>query len=60
MSELPDFIAAQIAELDVAPDNPDGWIMLVRSYAVIGEVTKARDALTVATAHFADNARTAA
>jgi len=32
------------AQLATAPDNPDGWLQLGRSYAALGEVDKAADA----------------
>lgn len=49
-------VAGLAAKLEETPDNPEGWIMLVRSYVVMGEQAKARDALSRATEHFAENA----
>ncbi|WP_068114600.1 c-type cytochrome biogenesis protein CcmI [Tropicimonas marinistellae] len=48
-------VAGLAAKLEEVPDNPDGWIMLVRSYAVIGAQDKARAAFEEATAHFAED-----
>ncbi|SFB86346.1 c-type cytochrome biogenesis protein CcmI [Tropicimonas isoalkanivorans] len=48
-------VAGLAAKLEDAPNNPDGWIMLVRSYAVMGQDEKARDAISRAEAHFADS-----
>lgn len=48
-------VAGLAAKLEENPNNPDGWIMLVRSYAVLGEAAKARKYFTDATQHFAGN-----
>lgn len=45
-------VAGLAAELAEAPDNPDKWIMLVRSYSVLGEQEKAVKAYEAAKAHF--------
>lgn len=49
-------VAGLAAKLEENPDNPDGWIMLVRSYMVMGHPDKARGALDQANTHFAGNA----
>lgn len=48
-------VAGLAAKLEDNPDNPDGWVMLVRSYSHLGETAKASDALARASAHYADN-----
>lgn len=48
-------VAGLAAELEEEPDNPDKWIMLVRSYTVLGEREKAEAAYNAARAHFADD-----
>lgn len=46
-------VASLAGKLEAEPDDPDGWVRLVRSYAVLGE-TEARDAaLKSARARFA-------
>ncbi|MBR9842275.1 MAG: c-type cytochrome biogenesis protein CcmI [Rhodobacteraceae bacterium] len=47
-------VAGLVAKLEDNPNNPDGWIMLVRSYAVMGRPDKAREAFTQATEHFSE------
>ena len=49
-------VAGLAAKLEENPDNPDGWIMLIRSYAVIGDTNKARAAYEKAVDHFRGNA----
>ncbi|WP_297515683.1 c-type cytochrome biogenesis protein CcmI, partial [uncultured Caulobacter sp.] len=44
-------LAARLAK---APDDPDGWVRLVRAYAVLGETAKRDAALASATARFKD------
>ncbi|MEL7528331.1 MAG: tetratricopeptide repeat protein, partial [Pseudomonadota bacterium] len=48
-------VAGLAAKLEDNPDNPDGWVMLVRSYSHLGETDKAADALTRASAHYSNN-----
>lgn len=45
-------VAGLAAKLEENPDNPDGWIMLVRSYSVLGKPDKARISYETALAHF--------
>nr|TFG54728.1 MAG: hypothetical protein E4H34_01970 [Hyphomicrobiales bacterium] len=44
------------ARLTQEPDDIDGWAMLIRAYAVLGETENARTALDNARAYFADDA----
>ncbi len=48
-------VAGLAAELEARPDNPEKWIMLVRSYSFLGENSKAIAAYEKAKAHFAGN-----
>ena len=41
--------------LDDDPDNLEGWMRLVRSYVVLGEVNKATDAVMKAKTYFQDD-----
>ena len=56
-SERDDMIAGMVAglaaRLDESPDDPEGWIMLIRSYATLGEHEKARAAFEKSTGIFA-------
>ena len=54
-SMIAGMVAGLAAKLEENPDNPDGWIMLVRSYAVIGEMEKARTAYDKALAQYEEN-----
>jgi len=47
-------VAGLAAELEEEPDNLEKWIMLVRSYAVLGQMEKAEEAYAMAQAHFAE------
>lgn len=49
-------VAGLAAKLEENPDNPEGWIMLVRSYAVLGKPAKARESYDRAVAHFQGDA----
>jgi len=49
-----DGLAARLAQ---SPDDLDGWVMLVRAYAVLGEAAAARNALGAARDFFADDAQ---
>ena len=46
-------VAGLAAKLEENPENLDGWIMLVRSYANLGRLEKARDAYDSALAQYA-------
>jgi len=48
-------VAGLAAKLEDNPDNPDGWVMLIRSYSHLGEAEKAHAAFDKATSHFASN-----
>lgn len=48
-------VAGLAAKLEENPDNPDGWIMLVRSYSVLGKEDKAKVAYETAVEHFDGN-----
>ena len=39
-------VAGLAARLDDSPDDPDGWVMLIRSYRTMGDAAKAEAALT--------------
>ncbi len=45
-------VAGLAAKLEENPDNPDGWIMLIRSYSVLEMPDKAQAAYADAVAHF--------
>ncbi len=49
-------VAGLAAKLEENPDNPEGWIMLVRSYSVLGNLDRARASYDRAAAHFEGNA----
>ena len=42
------------ARLAASPDDPDGWVRLVRAYAVLGDVAKRDAAMASATQRYAD------
>jgi cytochrome c-type biogenesis protein CcmH len=44
-------LAARLAQ---SPDDPDGWVRLVRAYSVLGETAKRDAALATASARFKD------
>ena len=46
-------VAGLAARLEGQPDDPDGWVRLVRSYAVLGETAKRDAALAKARKQFA-------
>ena len=39
-------VAGLAAKLEDAPDDPDGWVMLIRSYRTLGDEDKANQALS--------------
>lgn len=45
-------VAGLAARLEENPDDPDGWVMLIRSYRTLGDEEKANQALTRVNAHF--------
>lgn len=49
-----DGLAARLAE---NPDDPEGWVRLVRAYAVLGETDKLNSALTTARARYGSDPR---
>ncbi len=53
MSAVRGMVAGLAARLDQAPDDPEGWVRLVRSYAVLGDVGKRDAALAAARARYA-------
>ncbi len=46
-------VAGLAARLETQPDDPDGWVRLVRSYAVLGDVAQRDAALAKANARYA-------
>lgn len=46
-------VAGLAARLEEQPNNPDGWVMLVRSYATLGRIEKAEAAYATAREVFA-------
>jgi cytochrome c-type biogenesis protein CcmH len=46
-------VAGLAERLQVKPDDPDGWVRLVRAYAVLGEADKRDAALKAAGARYA-------
>ena len=50
-------VAGLAAQLEQEPGNPEKWIMLVRSYAVLGDYDEAEAAYATARAHFAGSAQ---
>lgn len=57
--EREDMIAGMVsglaARLEEQPNDPDGWVMLIRSYATLGQAEAAQTAYETARAQFADN-----
>lgn len=50
-------VAGLAARLDETPNDPNGWVMLIRSYATLGRREQAKQALVRARDVFADNAQ---
>lgn len=48
-------VAWLAAKLEDNPDNPDGWIMLVRPYTVMGNADKAETVFDAGIDHFDGN-----
>jgi cytochrome c-type biogenesis protein CcmH len=49
-------VAGLAAKLQAAPDNPAGWVQLVKAYAVLGDAAKRDAALAAARARYAGKA----
>lgn len=47
-------VASLAGKLEQSPDDPEGWVRLVRSYSVLGETEQRDQALTKARARYAD------
>jgi cytochrome c-type biogenesis protein CcmH len=56
MAAVEGMVASLAARLETDPADPEGWVRLVRSYAVLGDVAKRDATLTEAKARFAGNA----
>lgn len=54
MEAVRGMVAGLAARLETEPDDAEGWVRLVRSYAVLGDVKNREAALTKAKARFAD------
>ena len=48
-------VAGLAAKLEENPNNPDGWAMLVRSYAHLGDIDKAEATFAKAKTHYQSN-----
>ncbi|MDP3490676.1 MAG: c-type cytochrome biogenesis protein CcmI [Phenylobacterium sp.] len=53
--EIAAMVDGLAARLVAEPDDPEGWVRLVRSYSVLGDVARRDAALTQAKARYADN-----
>jgi cytochrome c-type biogenesis protein CcmH len=53
--EIAAMVEGLAARLAAEPDDPEGWVRLVRSYSVMGDVVRRDAALTQAKARYADN-----
>jgi len=49
-------VASLAAKLEEQPDDPEGWVRLVRSYSVLGQIAERDAALSKAKARFAGRA----
>lgn len=56
MAAVEGMVSGLAARLQSEPDDPEGWVRLVRSYAVLGETAKRDAALTEAKARYAGKA----
>jgi cytochrome c-type biogenesis protein CcmH len=54
MTAVQGMVASLAARLAEQPDDPEGWVRLVRSYAVLGDAANRDAALTKAKARYAD------
>lgn len=52
---IQEMVAGLAAKLEENPNNPDGWTMLVRSYATLGQTEKAKAAFARAENHYASD-----
>ncbi|HEY8571645.1 c-type cytochrome biogenesis protein CcmI [Phenylobacterium sp.] len=53
MAAIRGMVEGLAQRLQTDPDNPDGWVRLVRAYAVLGETGKRDEALKTARARYA-------
>jgi cytochrome c-type biogenesis protein CcmH len=53
MAMIRGMVAGLAARLDASPDDPDGWVRLVRAYAVLGDTAKRDAAYASARARYA-------
>lgn len=56
MAAVEGMVASLAAKLEAEADDPEGWVRLVRSYAVLGDTAKRDAALTEAKARYAGKA----
>ena len=56
MAAVEGMVASLAAKLEAEPDDPEGWVRLVRSYAVLGDTAKRDATLTEAKARYAGKA----
>jgi cytochrome c-type biogenesis protein CcmH len=52
-AQIEAMVAQLAARLRASPDDPDGWVRLVRAYAVLGETDRLNAALATARARYA-------
>ena len=53
--EIAAMVEGLASRLAAEPDDPEGWVRLVRSYSVLGDTARRDAALTQANARYADN-----
>ncbi|HEX2800817.1 MAG TPA: c-type cytochrome biogenesis protein CcmI [Phenylobacterium sp.] len=56
LTAIKGMVAGLAAKLKANPENPDGWVRLVRAYAVLGETAERDAALKAARARYAGRA----
>jgi cytochrome c-type biogenesis protein CcmH len=54
MSAVRGMVAGLAERLSKAPDDPEGWVRLVRAYAVLGDTAKREAALRDASTRYAN------
>ena len=54
-AQIKQMVTTLAAKLEANPNNPNGWVMLLRSYKVLGRYDEADAAYTKATKHIGDN-----